>query len=143
MIFYFQGNSLKGWIELASGKDVKKAGKYFEESLVAAPVTKNLDGFFGKAKYLEAKHNYSSSLETLNQLVVAFPQFVPTLIEKMKIQMALQTWDDARDTALRFTELFCFIWHIQHLYISTVHKASAFMMAQLCQTKPIIGQSFF
>ncbi|XP_014668422.1 PREDICTED: tetratricopeptide repeat protein 21B-like [Priapulus caudatus] len=96
-----EGNSLKGWIELASGKDIKKAGKHFEDSLSASPPAKNLDGLFGKASYLASKHNYSGALETLNQLVVAFPQFVPTLVEKMKIQVALQTWEDAIETAHR------------------------------------------
>ncbi len=37
----------------------------------------------------------------MNLAVVAFPQFVPALIEKMKIQMALQDWEQTVETAHR------------------------------------------
>ena len=38
----------------------------------------------------------------LLQAVVAFPNFLPALIEKMKIQMALQDWEQTVETAHRY-----------------------------------------
>ena len=38
----------------------------------------------------------------LLQAVVAFPNFLPALIEKMKVQMALQDWEQTVETAHRY-----------------------------------------
>ena len=44
---------------------------------------------------------YRTGLFIFEQAVVAFPNFVPALIEKMKTQMALQDWEQTVETAHR------------------------------------------
>lgn len=63
---------------------------------------KDLDALFGKAKYQEMRRNFSGALELINQAVVAYPKLVPAIIEKMKILLALQNWEEAVDVAQRF-----------------------------------------
>ena len=62
-----------------------------------------LDALFGKAKFYLSRFNFSNSLEMLNQAVASYPEFLPALIEKMKAQLALQDWDQAMETAHRYT----------------------------------------
>ena len=63
--------------------------------------TKDLDALFGKAKYQEMRRNFSGALELVNQAVVAFPNYLPSLIEKMKLQLALRNWEECVDAAHR------------------------------------------
>ncbi|XP_059173967.1 tetratricopeptide repeat protein 21B-like [Physella acuta] len=93
------GLTLKGWIELMSGRESKRAIKFFEEALVDG--SKNVSALFGKAKYFELKHNYSGALELINQVVVSQPSFLPAFVEKMKLQLALQDWDQTIEAAQR------------------------------------------
>ncbi len=62
---------------------------------------KPVDALFGKSKFLLLRCNFSHSLEMLNQAVASFPGFLPSLMEKMKILLALQDWEQAVDTARR------------------------------------------
>ncbi|CAH3123731.1 unnamed protein product [Pocillopora meandrina] len=98
-----EGLLLRGWIDITSGKDsyAKKSIKMFDEILSGSEVVKNLDALLGKAKYLETKNNFSGALELINQAVVGYPDFIPALIEKMKLQLALQDWDQTLETAQR------------------------------------------
>ena len=57
---------------------------------------------FGKAKFFEMRRNYNGALEMCNTLIVTIQNFVPGLIEKMKITLALQDWDQVVETAQRF-----------------------------------------
>ncbi|CAG5135745.1 unnamed protein product, partial [Candidula unifasciata] len=93
------GLTLKGWIELYSGREAKKAIKYFEESLVDR--SRNISALFGKAKYFELRHNYSGALEMMNQVIVSHVNFLPAFVEKMKLQLALQDWDQTMEAAHR------------------------------------------
>ena len=63
--------------------------------------TKDLDALFGKAKYQEMRRNFSGALELVNQAVVIFPNYLPSLIEKMKLQLALRNWEECVDAARR------------------------------------------
>ena len=62
---------------------------------------RNIDAVLGKIELCKLRHNYSSALELVNHVVVSFPVFVPGYIEKMKLQLALQDWDQVLDTAQR------------------------------------------
>ncbi|XP_062519917.1 tetratricopeptide repeat protein 21B-like isoform X2 [Corticium candelabrum] len=98
-----EGATLRAWVDLTCGRDsyVKKSGKLFEEALGMSGSTKLIDSLLGKTKYLEMRHNYSGALEMINQTVVSYPGFIPALIEKMRIQLALQDWDQTVETAQR------------------------------------------
>ncbi|KXJ11499.1 tetratricopeptide repeat protein 21B [Exaiptasia diaphana] len=97
------GLILRGWIDLSCGREafVKKSIKFFDEALSGPENVKNLDGLLGKAHYLQSKNNFSGALEAINQAIVAYPECVPALVEKMTLQLALQDWDQACETAQR------------------------------------------
>ncbi|XP_012939708.1 tetratricopeptide repeat protein 21B isoform X2 [Aplysia californica] len=97
------GLTLKGWIELLSGREAKKAIKFFEEAL--ADGSRNVSALFGKAKYFELRHNYSGALELINQVVVGQTNFLPAFVEKMKLQLALQDWDQTLEAAQRALDM--------------------------------------
>jgi tetratricopeptide repeat protein 21B len=56
---------------------------------------------FGKARYYFNRCNFSHSLDVVNQVVASYEGFLPALVEKMKVQLALQDWDQALETAHR------------------------------------------
>ena len=62
---------------------------------------KDIDAILGKARYQQNRRNFSGALELVNQLIVAYSGFVPGVIEKMKVLLALQNWDEALDAANR------------------------------------------
>eukprot|EP00105_Crassostrea_gigas_P034704 XP_019918852.1 PREDICTED: tetratricopeptide repeat protein 21B isoform X2 [Crassostrea gigas] len=103
-----EGFVAKGWIELESGREAKKAIKYFDDA-IGMEGARDINALLGKAKYLESRHNFTGALEQINQLIVTYPGFLPALIEKMKLQLNLQDWDQAIETAQRAldTDLHC------------------------------------
>lgn len=74
-------------------------------SFVRMEGARDINALLGKAKYLESRHNFTGALEQINQLIVTYPGFLPALIEKMKLQLNLQDWDQAIETAQRYVYL--------------------------------------
>uniref|UniRef100_A0A8I3PKW4 Tetratricopeptide repeat domain 21B n=1 Tax=Canis lupus familiaris TaxID=9615 RepID=A0A8I3PKW4_CANLF len=95
-----EGQILKAWLDLTKGKEpyTKKALKCFEEELQDG---NDIFALLGKAQCLEMHQNYSGALEAVNQIIVNFPSFLPAFIKKMKLQLALQDWDQTVETAQR------------------------------------------
>ncbi|KFQ72482.1 Tetratricopeptide repeat protein 21B, partial [Phaethon lepturus] len=93
-----EGLILKAWLDLTSGKEthIKKAVKYFDEALQEG---NDVFALLGKAQYFEVRQNYSGALETVNQIIANFPSFI-----KMKLQLALQDWEQAVETAHRLLQ---------------------------------------
>uniref|UniRef100_A0A674F6B1 Tetratricopeptide repeat protein 21A/21B N-terminal ARM repeat domain-containing protein n=1 Tax=Salmo trutta TaxID=8032 RepID=A0A674F6B1_SALTR len=91
-----KGLILKGWTDLTTGKDeyAKKAGKYFDKGLKEKA---DIFALMGKAHYYEYQHNYSGALETVNQVIVSFPGFLPAFIKNMKLLLTLQNWQQTVD----------------------------------------------
>ena len=50
------------------------------------------------------RQNYSRALETVNQIIMNFPSFPPAFVKKMKLQLALQDWDQTVETAQRLSK---------------------------------------
>uniref|UniRef100_A0A8C5SQI7 Tetratricopeptide repeat domain 21B n=1 Tax=Laticauda laticaudata TaxID=8630 RepID=A0A8C5SQI7_LATLA len=98
-----EGWILKGWLDVTSGKEasIKKAGKCFDEGLQNG---NDIFALMGKAQYFEARQNYSGALETVNQIIANFPRFLPAFIKKMKLQLALQDWEQSVETAQRLLQ---------------------------------------
>ncbi|XP_035377935.1 tetratricopeptide repeat protein 21B [Electrophorus electricus] len=98
-----EGITLKGWIDLTSGKDAyaRKSGKYFDEALKEKI---SIFALMGKVQYYEFRQNYSGALETVNQVVVSYPSFIPALVKKMKLLLSLQDWEQAVDAAQRLLQ---------------------------------------
>ena len=63
--------------------------------------SKNVEALIGKSRYFTLRHNYSGALDLINQAVVSYPGFMPALIEKMRLLMALQDWEQTVETAQR------------------------------------------
>ncbi|KAK3857879.1 hypothetical protein Pcinc_020970 [Petrolisthes cinctipes] len=99
------GLVLKGWIELNAGKEAKARDimQYFETVLEQSP--RHMDALFGKAKLYENRSSYHDAMETLNLLVVAYPNFTAPLVEKMKVNLAEQDWDQCLESANRVLAL--------------------------------------
>ncbi|XP_053327438.1 tetratricopeptide repeat protein 21B [Spea bombifrons] len=97
------GLVLKAWIDLTCGREAyaKKALKYLEEGLHDGM---DIFAMMGKAYYLELRQNLSGSLESVNKIIVSYPNFVPALVKKMKLQLALQDWEQTVETALRLLQ---------------------------------------
>uniref|UniRef100_A0A674KDV8 Tetratricopeptide repeat protein 21B n=1 Tax=Terrapene triunguis TaxID=2587831 RepID=A0A674KDV8_9SAUR len=97
-----EGLILKAWLDLTCGKEayIKKAVKYFDEGMQDG---NDPFALLGKAQYFEVRQNYSGALETVNQIIANFPDFLPGFIKKMKLQLALQDWEQAVETAQRFS----------------------------------------
>ncbi|XP_054721397.1 tetratricopeptide repeat protein 21B-like [Uloborus diversus] len=94
---------LMGWIELLTnnyGPPTKEAWKHFEQA-----DNSSSEAVFGRAKYYEKQKNYTNALEVLNQGIVLFPKFVPNFIEKMKVHLMLEEWDQTTVTAHRALSL--------------------------------------
>uniref|UniRef100_A0A8B9S3M7 Tetratricopeptide repeat protein 21B n=1 Tax=Apteryx owenii TaxID=8824 RepID=A0A8B9S3M7_APTOW len=98
-----EGLILKAWLDLTCGKEthIKKAVKYFDEALQEG---NDVFALLGKAQYFEVRQNYSGALETVNQIIANFPNFLPAFIKKMKLQLALQDWEQAVETAHRLLQ---------------------------------------
>ncbi|XP_016148131.1 tetratricopeptide repeat protein 21B-like [Sinocyclocheilus grahami] len=98
-----EGIVLKGWIELRSNKDAyaKKSGKYFDEALKEKS---DIFALMGKVHYYEFRQNYSGALETINQVIVSYPSFLPALVKKMKLLLTLQDWEQTIDAAQRLLQ---------------------------------------
>ncbi|KTG00499.1 hypothetical protein cypCar_00025844, partial [Cyprinus carpio] len=98
-----EGIVLKGWIDLRSNKDAyaKKSGKYFDEALKEKS---DIFALMGKVHYYEFRQNYSGALETINQVIVSYPSFLPALAKKMKLLLTLQDWEQTIDAAQRLLQ---------------------------------------
>ncbi|XP_023385479.1 tetratricopeptide repeat protein 21B isoform X3 [Pteropus alecto] len=95
-----EGQVLRAWLDITRGKEpyTKKALRYFEEGLQNG---NDIFALLGKAQCLEMRQNYSGALETVNQIIVNFPSFLPAFVQKMKLQLALQDWDQTIEIAQR------------------------------------------
>ena len=60
------------------------------------------EALFGKSKFFLQRYNFSHALDVVNQVVAGKEGFIPGLIEKMKLQLALQDWEQAIETAQRY-----------------------------------------
>ncbi|XP_043931290.1 tetratricopeptide repeat protein 21B [Protopterus annectens] len=98
-----EGLTLKGWIDLTCGKEAyaKKAVKYFDEGMQSE---KDIFAVMGKARYFEMRRNYSGAVDTVNHIIVNVPGFLPAFVMKMKLQLALQDWEQAVETAQRLLQ---------------------------------------
>ena len=62
---------------------------------------KNLDAMFGKARCVQQQQNYGLALDLMNQAIVLVSDFLPAIIEKMRLQLAMNDWEQVVDTAQR------------------------------------------
>ena len=96
-----EGLILKGWIEISNSKtsDFKLASQCFNAALDKDK--KNIDAYLGLIKIKEKENDMSGAMTILNQLIVKYPNSLPPLIEKMKIQLVSNDWDLTVEVANR------------------------------------------
>uniref|UniRef100_A0A8C0G591 Tetratricopeptide repeat protein 21B n=1 Tax=Chelonoidis abingdonii TaxID=106734 RepID=A0A8C0G591_CHEAB len=128
-----EGLILKAWLDLTCGKEayIKKAVKYFDEGMQDG---NDPFALLGKAQYFEVRQNYSGALETVNQIIANFPDFLPAFIKKMKLQLALQDWEQAVETAQRFSIHIC-LWCIFVSVVKNIGKCT-------CWTQILVERAF-
>ncbi|XP_071548285.1 tetratricopeptide repeat protein 21B-like [Panulirus ornatus] len=100
-----EGIVLKGWVELTAGRESKNRNTLQFFDTVLQQVPRHMDALFGKAKHYENRNSYKEAMETLNLLVVANPGFTAPLVEKMKVYLAEQDWDQSLDAANRILSM--------------------------------------
>ena len=59
------------------------------------------EALFGKSRFYLYRYDFGHAMDVVNQAVAGHEGFVPALIEKMKLQLAQQDWDQAVETAQR------------------------------------------
>ncbi|XP_064471618.1 tetratricopeptide repeat protein 21B-like [Ornithodoros turicata] len=91
-----EGLMLKGWNEILSKKEKRTGIQYFESAGTAHP-----EALFGKAKCLEQSGDFAKALEVINQAVVLYNGFVPALLQKAKLHLAMSDWDQMVDSCNR------------------------------------------
>uniref|UniRef100_A0A8C2PDW8 Tetratricopeptide repeat domain 21B n=1 Tax=Capra hircus TaxID=9925 RepID=A0A8C2PDW8_CAPHI len=144
-----EGQVLRAWLDITRRKEpyTKKALRYFEEGLQDG---NDIFALLGKAQCLEMRQNYSGALETVNQIIMNFPGFLPAFVKKMKLQLALQDWDQTVETAQRLIDLLLFSYEIifplyfssvkYKLFICTFRKNKFFHLSRLCGRSQLILQ---
>lgn len=61
-------------------------------------------------QYNEVRQNYSGAIETVNQVIVGYPSFIPALVKKMKLLLNMQDWEQTVDAAQRYHLSYCFVY---------------------------------
>ena len=111
---YVPALTLMGWLELQEvesdeslmlgidpEQSLGRAEAAFEDALAACSAKKDLEALMGKARVLLLKRRYKQALEELNQVIVLYAWFLPALVEKFSVLMAMGDWDQAVETAQR------------------------------------------
>uniref|UniRef100_A0A803SV98 Tetratricopeptide repeat protein 21B n=1 Tax=Anolis carolinensis TaxID=28377 RepID=A0A803SV98_ANOCA len=132
-----EGLILRGWIDVTSGKEasIKKAAKYFDEGLQNG---NDVFGLMGKAQYFEVRQNYSGALENVNQIIANFPHFLPAFMKKMKLQLALQDWEQATETAHRLLQKDAL--NLEAIKMEAIHHLCREGNIRECGRNPLILQ---
>ncbi len=59
------------------------------------------DAAFGYAKYREMRSNFSQALEYVNRILAIKSDYLPAVLENMKLQLCMQDWEQCEDVAQR------------------------------------------
>ncbi|XP_071778511.2 tetratricopeptide repeat protein 21B-like [Centroberyx gerrardi] len=98
-----QGLILKGWLDMSSKDEFQRnnAIKYLDSGVQGSM---DVFGLMAKVKYFMDKQNFSGSLEIVNQIIISHPTFLPGLLMKMNLFLALQDWEQAVESALKILQ---------------------------------------
>uniref|UniRef100_A0A915CUD6 Histone H2A/H2B/H3 domain-containing protein n=1 Tax=Ditylenchus dipsaci TaxID=166011 RepID=A0A915CUD6_9BILA len=86
--------TLRGWLEVLSGRDMRAALEMFEKSIL---INKSAEAFLGKAKVFEKRQNAAEMKTVLNSLISANPTFLPGYIELIKTSAMTRNWDEVNE----------------------------------------------
>ncbi|GLC77752.1 hypothetical protein PLESTB_000959000 [Pleodorina starrii] len=107
---HLQAQVLLGWIIISQQQD-DEYDMLFDESELDEALTQfqqaieqdhsDLQALLGKAKILELKKQMASAVDVLAEINVRFGWFVPALVEKTRLLMALGDWEQVAETLQR------------------------------------------
>uniref|UniRef100_A0A674BXT0 Tetratricopeptide repeat domain 21B n=1 Tax=Salmo trutta TaxID=8032 RepID=A0A674BXT0_SALTR len=98
-----QASILKGWVDMNSEDEFQRDNAIFYLD-GGGQHSRDVFGLMGKAKYFMNKHNFTGSQQVVNQIVTSHSDFLPGLMLKMKLFLALQDWEQTLDTAARILQ---------------------------------------
>uniref|UniRef100_A0A8C7G3G7 Tetratricopeptide repeat protein 21B n=1 Tax=Oncorhynchus kisutch TaxID=8019 RepID=A0A8C7G3G7_ONCKI len=98
-----EGSILKGWVDMNSEDEFQRNNAicYLDGG---GQHSRDVFGMMGKAKYFMNQHDFTGSQQVVNQIVTSHSDFLPGLMLKMKLFLALQDWEQALDTAARILQ---------------------------------------
>ena len=71
------------------------------KAIEAGGQKKDLEALMGRARVHQVKEQYNEALDQLNQVIVLYAWFLPALVEKFGVLMAMGDWEQAVETAQR------------------------------------------
>jgi len=106
--------TLLGWLELQEAEmsdalgspdefthRVSVAEMTFNKALEACSAKKDLEALMGRVRLHQVKEQHKEALDQLNQVIVLYSWFLPALVEKFQVLMAMGDWEQAVETAER------------------------------------------
>lgn len=118
-----------GWLNLQSGqsRQARQALGFFEAALKLTAERKDIGALLGRSKYYErsaksdasvagagasgsggatrsnaaSRKKWDRVLDDLNQIIVTYPSFTPAILEKSRVLMLMNQWDESLLTAQR------------------------------------------
>jgi hypothetical protein len=63
------------------------------------------DAAFGHAKYRESRSNFSQALEYVNHILATKSDYIPAILENMKLQLCMQNWEQCEDVTARYVNV--------------------------------------
>eukprot|EP00117_Sycon_ciliatum_P031489 scpid31598/ scgid0318/ Tetratricopeptide repeat protein 21B len=96
-------STLYGWINLTCGRDslVKTSVEYFDKPFSNSEAPVPPDCFLGKARYFEMRREVPGALDLVNLAVVVYRDYLPALLEKCRLQLAVHGWEQCLDATQR------------------------------------------
>lgn len=94
---------LKGWILIELGHQKKDANEMFQKSLQLNP--RNLDANIGISECYFKQKNFMEALSSINKAVVQYSLIDIPLMQKLKIQLGMQDWDQVLGTINRILSI--------------------------------------
>ncbi|KAH3767764.1 tetratricopeptide repeat protein 21B [Pelomyxa schiedti] len=97
-----QGLVIHGWVDLLCGREAiaNKSHRFFDEAL-AKSSSPDLEALLGLAKYMDMNKKYTQALDYLNKAIALHTWFAPALLEKARVLIAMDDWDQAMETLRR------------------------------------------
>ena len=107
-----QGLALVGWLEIAEGESeavqggdpsmaFEAAAATFEKVIQAGGGKKDLEAMMGLAKLSQVREQHKEALDYLSQVIGLYAWFLPALVEKSLVLLAMGDWEQAVETAQR------------------------------------------
>ena len=112
--------TLSGWLELAlaeneingvkfndplcngdPSEEFEAAGIAFEKSQAATGGKKDLEASMGQAKLAQMRESHKEALDHLSQVIGTHAWFLPALVEKSLVLLAMGDWEQSVETAHR------------------------------------------